>query len=218
MSGDHNDPFIVIGAGSHAKVLISALLRQKRQILGLLDADAAKHGIDILGQPVKGGDEWLAKAGWEAAALINGIGSVGLPVVRQRVFDRLSGLGRAFASCIDGAAFVSPEAVLADGVQVMAGAVVQAGARLGRNVIVNSGAVIDHDCDIGDHCHIAPGAVLSGEVRVGPGSHIGTGATVIQSIVIGGGCLVAAGATLVRNLDDGERVAGVPARRFGDAG
>lgn len=215
MNDDHNDPVIVIGAGGHAKVLIGQLLRQGRKILGLLDTDTARHGTAVLGVPVNGGDEWLSTAGWEVAALINGVGSIGLPLARQRVFETLTGRGRVFSSCIDSTAFVSPDAVMADGVQVMAGAVVQAGVRLGRNVIINSGAVIDHDCDIGDHCHIAPGAVLSGDVRVGPGSHIGTGATVIQSVAIGSSCLVAGGATLVRNLDAGKRVAGVPAKEFG---
>ena len=60
--------------------------------------------------------------------------------------------------------------------------------------------------------HIAPGAHLAGGVQVGAGSHIGLGASVIEGIRIGAGCLIAAGAVVVRDVADGQRVAGVPAR------
>ena len=70
------------------------------------------------------------------------------------------------------------------------------------------------DCTIGDHVHIAPGVTLSGDVSVGACSHLGTGATVIQGVSIGSGCLVAAGAVVTKDIADGEKVRGVPARKF----
>jgi len=94
----------------------------------------------------------------------------------------------------------------------MAGAVVQAGCRIGENVIVNTRASIDHDCDIEAHAHVAPGAVLSGCVHVGERAHIGAGATVIQGLTIGAGAIVGAGAVVVDGIPDGVTVVGVPAR------
>lgn len=45
---------------------------------------------------------------------------------------------------------------------VMAGAVINSGAVIGKHCIVNTGAAIDHDCVVGDYVHIAPGAHISG--------------------------------------------------------
>jgi acetyltransferase-like isoleucine patch superfamily enzyme len=81
-------------------------------------------------------------------------------------------------------------------------------------VILNTAAVVDHDCVIGDHVHVSPGARVAGGVTVGEGSHIGMGAIVIQGLRIGAGVLVAAGAVVLRDVPDGYRVAGVPARNM----
>lgn len=205
---------IVIGAGGHAKVVIGALLRAGLVPLGALDADPAKRGTSVLGVPVLGGDESLDHYPPDAVELVNGIGSVGVPALRRRVQETLSGRGYRFAAVIDPAAVVGAECHIQAGAQVLARAVVQPGCRLGTGCIVNSGAVVDHDCRIGDFVHIAPGAILSGEVDVADDAHVGTGAAIIQGIRIGSGALVAAGAAVVADVAPGQRVGGVPARAF----
>jgi UDP-perosamine 4-acetyltransferase len=101
---------------------------------------------------------------------------------------------------------------LEEGAQILAGAVVQASARIGQDAIVNSGALVDHDCQIGTGAHLAPGSTLSGGVIVGKFTHVGCGATIIQGIRVGEGCLVAAGAVVVRDVPDHSLAMGVPAR------
>ena len=76
---------------------------------------------------------------------------------------------------------IHPSAILGSGVEIgdgtiiMAGAVVQARARIGKHCIINTCASVDHDCIIGDYAHIAPGAHLCGHVEVGEGSLVGVG-------------------------------------------
>jgi UDP-perosamine 4-acetyltransferase len=102
---------------------------------------------------------------------------------------------------------IPPSAIIAAdvffdaGVQVMAGVVIQPGAKVGRSCIINTGVVIDHDCEINDDCHLAPGVTLSGGVVVGKRTHIGTGASVIQDIVIGEDSIVAAGSIVHENVE-----------------
>lgn len=205
-------PVVLLGAGGHAKVLVSALQLQGARLLGLVDRDPGKHGTSLLGSPVLGGDEKLVGFPPDAVRLVNGLGSVGLPKQRRDLYMRLKSQGYRFASVIHPAAIVAPDVQVAEGVQVMAGAVVQPGCRLEENVIINSNATVEHDCVIAEHSHVAPGAVLSGDVTVGEGCLIGAGATVIQGRRLGAGCVVAAGAVVVRNLEAGSHVAGVPAR------
>lgn len=207
-------PIIILGAGGHAKVMIDALLASSAVIAGVVDPDLTLTGTNILGVPVLGGDDVVNKFPPSQVQLVNGLGSVGLPVKRQQLFERFKGLGYNFATVVHPSAVVASDVVLGEGAQVMAGAVIQPGCRIGLNSIVNTRASVDHDCIIGDHVHIAPGVTLSGGIAVGTCSHIGTGATVIQGISIGNGGLVAAGSVVTRDISDGLMVRGVPAREF----
>lgn len=207
-------PVIILGAGGHAKVLIDALLAVSAVIAGIVDPDPTLVGIKILGVPVLGGDAVVNEYPPSEIRLVNGLGSVGLPVNRQQLFEKFKGMGYKFATVIQPSAVIASGVVLGEGAQVMAGAVIQPGCRIGINSIINTRASVDHDCITGDHVHISPGVTLSGAVVVGACSHIGTGATVIQGISIGYGCLVAAGAVVTKDISDGAKVRGVPAREF----
>ena len=107
---------------------------------------------------------------------------------------------------------VSQDATLDKGVVVVAGAVVNGGARVGTATIVNSGATVDHDCILGRGVHISPGAHLGGGVDVGDETWIGIGASVRELIGIGRSVVVGAGAVVVKGLPDGATAFGNPAR------
>jgi sugar O-acyltransferase (sialic acid O-acetyltransferase NeuD family) len=205
-------PVIILGGGGHAKVLIEALRASNVTITGITDADPLKLRAAVMGIPVLGNDGIVDRQPPESIQLVNGIGSVNIPRTRTELFERFKARGFAFATIVHPSAVIASDAVLGEGAQMMAGAVIQPGCRIGMNSIVNTNATIDHDCEIGDHAHLSPGVTLSGGVRIGTGTHVGTGATVIQGIVIGKNCLVAAGAVVVANVPDGASVAGVPAK------
>lgn len=207
-------PTVVIGAGGHGKVILEALLEAGIEVIAVVDSDAERHGTTLLDVPVVGGDQELQRWRPQDILLANGIGSTGQRH-RRHLFERMKAAQYRFATIIHPSAVIGREAMIAEGGQVMAGAVLQPGVLLGRNAIVNTGARIDHDCVIGDHCHVAPGAVLCGGVRVDLDAHVGAGAVVIQNMVIGEGALVAAGAVVVRPVSAGGRVGGVPAKEMG---
>lgn len=203
-------PVVLLGAGDHAGVLIEALRLGGRRIVAIMDDDASLHGGERDGVGIIG-DDGLAAYPPDAIELANAIGSVTPPRVRREMFERFKAKGYRFAIVVHPAAFVSPSADLGEGVQVMAGAVVQTRARLDDNCLVNTGATVDHDCVIAPHCHVAPGVTLCGDVHIGHTAHIGAGATVIQQRRIGCETLVGAGAVVVRDLPDGCVARGVPA-------
>ncbi len=207
-------PIIILGAGGHAKVLVDALQRGARSVVGLADENPTLCGRRVLGVEVMGGDEFVLRHPPGTVLLANGIGSVDSMRIRAAVYQRFKSRGYAFATVIHPSAVIGGEAVLGEGAQILAGAVIGPSVTIGENSIVNTGASVDHDCRIGAHVHLAPGVVLSGGVTIGDETHVGTGATVIQGVTIGAGCLIAAGAVVIADVHPLARVAGVPARKL----
>lgn len=203
-------PVIILGGGGHAKVLLEVLLLRHREVLGYTSLDG--EAKTVLGILRLGDDKVVLEYAPDKLRLVNGVGSIGSASSRKRLFDRFQSKGYCFEDVIHPAAVMAADVRLGEGVQIMAGTVVQPGSRVGANAIVNTGAVVDHDCDIGAHVHVAPGAVLSGGVRIQDEAHVGTGAVIIQGLVIGAGSLVGAGAVVVRDVPPGVTVVGVPGK------
>lgn len=204
-------PVILIGSGGHALVLLDALLLGGATVIGLTDADAARHGRTVLGHAVLGGDDAIDRYPPASVSLANGIGSIGSPALRKRIFEKFRGAGYGFVRVLHPAAVVAPSATLSEGAQIMAGVVLQADVRIGENSIVNTGSTVDHGCRIGAHVHLAPGVTLSGDVVVGDETHVGPGVTIIQGVRIGRGSIIGAGSVVLKDVPDGARVAGKPA-------
>jgi len=204
----------IIGAGGHAKVLLDCLSLDKNiQIRGILDINKSLHGKSILNIPILGDEnDLLKKYAPSDIKLINGVGSVGLPNIRERLFNQFKKAGYSFLSVIHPTAYIGQEVVLGEGVQIMAGCNIQPGSYLGNNVIVNTHAAIDHDCYIDDHTHIAPGVVCCGNISIGKRTHVGCGAVIVQGMKIGEDCLIAAGAVVTRAVNSHNKVAGLPAK------
>ena len=203
-------PVILVGGGGHAKVLASTLLLLHRKILGFVDPKPSLP--PLLGIPHLGGDAAVFLHPPDRVRLVNAVGSTGSTALRRKIYEQFREKKYVFETVIHPAAIIAPEVQAEDGVQVMAGAVVQPGSHLGADVIINTGARIDHDCTIGAHAHIAPGATLSGQVEIGTGAHVGTGASIIQGIVVGATSVVGAGAVVVHHVPAGVTVTGIPAR------
>lgn len=205
-------PTIILGAGGHARVLIDALQLNGYNIMGLVDNDVDKIDGSILGIPVIGSDTVIYNYSPVEVQLVNGLGSISSTVMRERLYKTFKTFGYQFISIVHPSAIIARNVQLHEGIQVMAGAVIQTDSYIGENSIVNTKASVDHECRIGSHVHIAPGAILSGGVQVGDGVHIGTGATIIQGVKIGQGSLIAAGAVVVRDVPPGVTVMGVPGK------
>ena len=86
-------PFIVIGAGGHAKVVVDLLQMAGHTVAGLTDIDPALHGMDVLGVPIIGDDDALRAYNVDDIALALGVGQTRPSPVRRAVYARLKGGG-----------------------------------------------------------------------------------------------------------------------------
>ncbi|WAA11394.1 acetyltransferase [Fervidibacillus albus] len=204
-----NRPIIIIGNGGHASVLSEILLEQKRKIIGFTAPQKEENSFSI---PYIGQDDVIFHYGINEIELVLGIGTVGDTTIRKNLFHLFKNRGYRFSNVIHPKSIIAPSVKFGEGVQVMAGAIIQTNTILADNIIVNTGAKIDHNCQIESHVHIAPGSVISGGVTIKSSTHIGAGSTIIQGIKIGSNCLVGAGTVVVRDVQEHKKVLGVPAR------
>jgi sugar O-acyltransferase (sialic acid O-acetyltransferase NeuD family) len=195
-----HDGVVVIGAGGHAKVLISTLTACGVPVGAVVDDDDTKWGMDAQGTRVGRIERELGGRG------IVGIGDN----AQRREMART--LSLEWQTVVHPSAYVHPSAKLGRGTVVFAGAVVQPDAVIGDHVIVNTGATVDHDCVVDDYAHLAPGVHLAGSVHVGEGAFLGIGSVVSPGVKIGRWATVGAGAVAIRDVADGVVAVGVPAR------
>lgn len=194
-------PLIILGAGGHAKVLLSLVQSLQLSVLGVCAPELVRDGINSWrGLQVLGNGDDLNDYSPADVTLVNGIGQRVDNNNRRRIFEKFKAQGYYFPALIHPNAWVDSCATVEEGAQIMSGVVIQADARIGKNVIVNTQASIDHDCTIEEHVHIAPGAVLCGTVRVATGAFIATGARISPGITVGNSAIVGAGAAIVRDV------------------
>jgi UDP-perosamine 4-acetyltransferase len=205
---------ILLAAGGHGRVVLDALLAQELVVAGVLDP-ALPAGANVLGVPVLGADAWLLQADPRQVQVANGGGATPTASLRQRLYQQWTQLGFVFVSVRHPSAVVARSVELAPACQLMAGAVVQTGARIGVNAVVNTHASVDHDCELGAHAFLAPGVVLCGGVRVGERAFVGAGAVVLPGLAIGADAVVGAGATVTHDVPAGACVLGTPAMARG---
>lgn len=198
-----NKPVIIIGSGGHASVLYNVLKLLNRPVIGITDLSRPKDEKIFNDCKIIGNDSEILTFNPDKIDLVNGIGS--LPNNRARrleVAKRFRDLGYHFTNVIHPSSIISRNINFDDGVQIMAGTVIQNNTKIGLDSIVNTASVIDHDCVIGKNCHISPNATICGSVIVGDDCHVGAGSTIIQNICIGRNSIIAAGTTVYKNIDE----------------
>lgn len=207
-------PVIFWGATGQAKVLRDALLSYDVKLVALFDnRDIMSPFPEI---PIFYGEAGFSQwaQGYPNGCSVRSCVAIGGTSGRDRLarMHWLKARGYAPLTVVHQRAFVTEEALIGEGCQILAMSAVCAGAKLGEAVIVNTKASVDHDCTIADGVHIAPGATLAGEVVVDEFAFIGAGAIVLPRLHIGANAIVGAGAVVTRNVAAGETVTGNPAR------
>lgn len=195
----NNKPIVLLGAGGHASVLTDILKENKQEIAGLISPERPLSAIFSGIEQYKHDDD-LAIFSAKQYGVVVAIGPQLDDRKRLNIIDMMVAKGYTFTNVLSKRAIISHYALLGLGVQILPGAIINAGASLGQHVVINSRAVIEHDCNIGDFSHIAPGAVLCGGVSVAKHVFIGAGAVLLPGINIGSNSIIGANALIDKDI------------------
>lgn len=173
---------LLFGAGGHGRVLMElALLSYERVYLG--DSRATSASVSESRCEFIGTEDDVIRA-WDEMPALGIHLCIGSNPVRKRLAERFSVLGAPFLSLIHARSSIAESACIGDGTSVLAGAAVNASARVGEHGIINTGCIIEHDCVLGDFVRCDPGAILCSGCRVGDGAVIGAGAILDRNVVV----------------------------------
>jgi len=198
---------LILGAGGHGKV-VSEIALLIKQWEGIAFLDDREDISEVLGIPIVGklADLPTLRSEYEYAFV-----AIGSNTARLKWTEKLNHHGFKIPILIHPSSTVSAKSSIKEGTVIMAGAVINPDARIGRSCIINTASTIDHDCILQDGVHTSPGAHLGGTVKVGERTWICIGATIINNTDIGYDSVIAAGAVVTKDVPNNVLVAGVPA-------
>ncbi len=206
---------IIIGAGGDGKNIAEIVeeIDPEWNLLGFLDDDPSKQGIEINGVPVLGKIADIAK--YNNCYYIILLGSAKDHFIKKRLVAKLGiSLGN-YATIIHPSARVSKYANIGRGSVILPGVTVMANAGLGNFVFVASNTNIGHDTKIGDYVTIAPLAAIAGHVTIEEGCYIGLNSSIRERVTIGKWSVVGLGAVALKDVPPFTTVVGNPAREIG---
>ena len=202
---DESFPVAVIGAGGHAKMILSVLLENSSHIKGCYEDDSSKWSKTIFDVPIVGP---VSKV--KSLTNCRSIVAVGDNAIRESLVQKLPEVN--WLTAISNLSSIHKSVGIGEGTVVAAGAVLQPASSIGKHVIINTGATLDHDVVIRDFVSIGPNATLSGGVVVGPLCMLGAGCIILPGVTIGEKARIGAGAVVTKNVRAGDTVVGCPAK------
>ncbi len=201
---------VIIGAGGHGRVMLDVLRCQgKAEVVGFVDDAELLHGQIVDGVKVLGGMEELAKIREDGATGF--VVAIGKNALRAEKYGQACALGLEPWDAIHPSAVIARDVEWCPGLEVVAGVIINTGARLGCNVILNTACSVDHDCRLGDHTFVGPGVRFGGTITVGEGAFIGIGAILLPGKKVGEWAVVGGGAVVTRDVPANTVVVGCPA-------
>ncbi len=213
MSNGPETNIVILGTGSHAKVVIEILEAMGQfDIIGCLSGDPDAP-ISVLGYSFLG--DWdslpeVTKKGVQHAAI--GVGGWTSNDFRKEIFALAKSRGLAAVTAIHPSVILSKSATIGEGSVIYAGAVIQNEVSIGTNTIISAGSLLEHEAILEDHVLVSTGVSVGARATIREGALLAIGSTVVGDVTVGKNALVAAGAVVVNDVPDGARVYGVPAK------
>jgi sugar O-acyltransferase (sialic acid O-acetyltransferase NeuD family) len=217
MTPRRGSDLVIVGSGGFGRETAQAVLTLNARgaewrLLGFIDDDPARHGLQIDGIAVLGGRDLIERV--PEASVVVCTGHPGNYVSRLRIVRELGLPPQRYATIIHPSAEVSASSSVGHGSVLLAHVVLTAAVRIGAHVAVMPQVTLTHEDVVDDFATIASGASLGGSVHIQQAAYIGAGALIGERRTVGAFSLVGMGAVVTHDVPSGEVWVGVPARQL----
>jgi len=137
----------------------------------------------------------------------------GDPLKRHEAFISLKKRGIMPSSFIHPTAYLSKDCQIMDGSIISPFCTVGFKSKLNCNVLLNTYVAVGHHVEIGESSVISPKTLLAGKAEVGERCFLGSGSIITPSKKVGDNASVGAGSVVYRNVKEGTKVFGNPAKK-----
>ena len=206
---------LILGSGSHAKVIFSEILNLKKyKLIGFIDDFEKKNKIIISYKKknfkILGKINDLKKIKFDCAVI-----GIGDNSKREKIKNKTEKIKKniKWEKIISKNAKISINVKIGDGSVIISGTNINIGTKIGSHCLINSSSSIDHDNFFGDFSSTGPGVVTGGNVSIGKYSHLGIGSTIKNNITVD-----MAGPTAKRRKIEGGADGGNPSPAVGLCG
>ena len=167
---NNNNRYLIYGAGGHAKVL--------KDLIECFETDAEVFTFFNDGlQPDALADIPVIPYNDVFHLEMPVVLGIGSAKVRKTLAEKVR---HSFATLVHPNAYIAKDVEIGEGTVVLAGAVIQTGAKIGKHTIINSNVTIDHDAIVKDYVTTYPGVYVGAEVVIGAGTTINPNAVIMR--------------------------------------
>ena len=204
---------IIVGAGGFGRELLQwckdiNCITPKWVIKGFLDDNLdALNGIDCNINIVGNIKDWQPSANEEFAL------GIAEPNTKEKVVAILENKGANFISIIHPKADIGDFNKIGKGVVVYPNARITVNAHIGNFTSILDLTTIGHDSSVGDFSTICGGCGVNGHVNIEDHVFVGSHVTFVPGIKVGANAYIGAGSVVIRNVRDGYKVFGNPAKK-----
>ena len=194
----NKNQIIILGAGGHAKVIASSLLRQRKKNILFVSEKVQKNSYFSSFKQIS--EKIFLASKFKNSNIYLGIGIVIKNNKRNQIIKKYLKHGLVFKKLIDKDAKIGLKVNIKDGVQILRGCQIGENVLINKNCIINTMSIIEHDVVIEENCHIAPGSIILGGAHICRDTFIGAGSIILQGVKIGSNSIIAAGSIVNKNL------------------
>ena len=202
---------IIIGAGGFGRELLQWIkdintVKPTWEIAGFIDDNI--HALDniqcdykIIGTI----SDWQPKEDEEFAL------ALGLPKIKEKIAGMMKKRGAKFPAIIHPTAIVTPFSSFGEGLIMFPSAKLSVNSSVGDFVTILSSGV-GHDVKIGDYTTISGMCSVLRNITIGKRVFLAAGVSLAQDVTIGDDAYIGLGSVVLKDIKEGMRVFGNPAR------
>ncbi|MFC0604423.1 NeuD/PglB/VioB family sugar acetyltransferase [Winogradskyella pulchriflava] len=210
---------LIYGASGHAKMIVDIIQKNNNyNFIGFIDSYKSINQ-EVYGYKVIGNLELLPSLikKFNIHGIVIGIGD---NITRYRAYKNIVKIASSleFVPIIHPNAILANDIVIPEGTVIMASAIVNANAKVGKFCLLNTKASLGHDSTMADFSSLASGATVSGNVSIGICSSISLSASVSQNLSIGHHTIIGAASLVLKSIGNYKLAYGVPINTIKERG